>query len=198
MIVRRDKLGLDAVNAPSDLDIAWAAGIYEGEGSCVSSGSDSFTVSIAQKDPELLYRLRDFFGGSVKLYCVGKDGRFPIFHWRVCGDRGRVFLAAIYPFLTSRRKAQIATTTAKRFLDYVGCAQGNSAPSETTTILWERMNNYTALHRRRAFETRNEYQRDLYQKRKANLEFMEKRRANVRAWRRKQKSNDFEKVVAIS
>ena len=62
MNIRRDKPGLDATKAPTALDVAWAAGIYEGEGSCVAGGTKgkSFSVTVTQKDPELLYRCETF------------------------------------------------------------------------------------------------------------------------------------------
>lgn len=120
-IVKKDRSGLDPVLTPTCRDIAWAAGVFEGEGSCVASGTNrtSFTADVSQKDPELLYRLRDLFGGSVKLYNVGNERRFLCHMWRICGDKARVFIGAVYPYLTARRKAQIESTPAWKFLSMV-------------------------------------------------------------------------------
>jgi hypothetical protein len=111
---------LDAVATPTDADVAFFAGFFEGEGSCGKlSGSRALSVDVRQKDPEMLYRMRDLWGGSVKFSAV-RDGKpsptfqgyeswkNPIFSWRLSGDRARNFLSQIYPFLSSRRQAQVA------------------------------------------------------------------------------------------
>ena len=81
---------------PSHIDIVWAAGVYEGEGSCSLEGS----VSVPQKDPWLVIKLRDFFGGK-----VSHDGL--IWHWYASGERARTFLESIYQYLSPRRKERI-------------------------------------------------------------------------------------------
>ena len=58
---------------PTTLDIAWAAGIHEGEGWCgrtsanrkTGKTSTTETINIAQKDHWLLFRLKALFGGSI-------------------------------------------------------------------------------------------------------------------------------------
>lgn len=117
MYTKKGKAHLEPTIRPTSLDIAWAAGFYEGEGSCSQVGrkQQGFHASICQKDAESIVRLRDFFGGSIKLYNVGKDRRFPIYKWSVCGNRGRIFLLAIYEYLTSRRKVQVEATSYNLF-----------------------------------------------------------------------------------
>ena len=156
-IVRKDKAGLDPTKSPTPIDIAWAAGIFEGEGSCNAGGHNkrSFSATVSQKDPELLYRLRDLFGGGVRQYHVGDQGRFEVYHWTCCGDRGRVFLAAIYPFLTARRKAQIDATRVREFLDRVAdliMLPANAEPCPIYMKLWTRLEEYVAEQREKARE----------------------------------------------
>ena len=96
-IVKKDRKGMDAVRRPTAIEVAWAAGIYEGEGSCVanhnSKGYESFVVSVNQNDPELLYRMREMFGGSIILCNRKFNGKpRPIYHWKICGDRARTFI----------------------------------------------------------------------------------------------------------
>lgn len=109
---RPNKPELDATKVPTEIDIAWAAGIYEGEGHCrlCGHGKRSFAAAVVQKDPELLYRLRDWFGGS-----VNSNGAWCNV-WDICGDRARVFIALIYKFMTARRKMQIDETNCLDFL----------------------------------------------------------------------------------
>ncbi len=93
----RDKR-IEATEIPTTVDIAWAAGIYEGEGNV----SDR-VLQVTQKDTWLLYRLSALFGGSVR-------PRFepnPCYHWSVSGSRKRDFAAIIYDHLSPRRQAQI-------------------------------------------------------------------------------------------
>lgn len=105
---------LNATKKPTAIDIAWAAGVYEGEGSIrlCGRGKRSLAGSIPQKDPEILYRLRDLFGGSVN----PPSGANPCFHWDVCGDRARLFVAQIYYLLSDRRKSQAKSANALDFL----------------------------------------------------------------------------------
>lgn len=128
-VVKRDRQGLEPTRKPTAIEIAWAAGIYEGEGSCLIGGgtgeSKSFAAQVSQKGPELLYRLREMFGGSVKEVANNRSSRIVpnppvdrvINHWRVCGDKARLFFACIYPFLTARRKQQIDASTVSMFLE---------------------------------------------------------------------------------
>ena len=190
MGIRMDKLGLDATFEPDDLDIAWAAGIYEGEGSCVigGHGGGSFAVAVAQKDPELLYRIRGMFGGSIRYYKI-ECGRYEIYKWVVCGNRARVFLFLIYPYLTARRQEQIKATHAMKFIDFSGEA---SLPARGTSqrlaFARDRLRTWIVTHRRRAFESRNEYLRNHYLTKKQDPVWMEARRSKQRARREKEKA----------
>jgi len=90
------KPGLEPTVKPSLLDIAWAAGVYEGEGTV-----NARNISIAQKDKWILIRLRSLFGGSVYDYgnvCSA---------WQVSGARARGFALTIFSFLSPRRRLQL-------------------------------------------------------------------------------------------
>ena len=106
---------LNPTRTATKLEIAWAAGIYEGEGTCCEKPttrkykgriyhSSADYLSVTQKDQEILYRLRDLFGGSVYEYIVNG---LPCSRWTIHGQRARNFAMAVYPWLSSRRKAQI-------------------------------------------------------------------------------------------
>lgn len=90
--------------SPTIRDIAWAAGIFEGEGSCRRDGPNGrgTHAEVGQKDPELLHRLRALFGGNVWSSST-KD-----YHvWHLGGARARAFLLTIYTELTQRRRRQV-------------------------------------------------------------------------------------------
>jgi hypothetical protein len=91
-------------------DIAWAAGIYEGEGSVQGPilnrerGRTTIKVAVAQKERWLLDRMKALFGGTVwhKPY---RDSIRGI--WYLTGPRGRGFVMTVYPYLSPRRREQI-------------------------------------------------------------------------------------------
>ena len=62
---------------------------------------------MGQKDPEILYRLRDLFGGGI--YTRSKTGanKIMLYAWMLNGKRAVAFLRTIYPYLSGRRRAQI-------------------------------------------------------------------------------------------
>jgi hypothetical protein len=92
-------------------DIAWAAGIYEGEGCCYRNGTrkdaSKECASVTQKDRWILDRLQAKFGGSIDW----SKSRGPIgngvFRWRLSGVRARGFLQTIFILLSPRRREQI-------------------------------------------------------------------------------------------
>jgi hypothetical protein len=85
------------------VDIAWAAGIYEGEGSIQIQGSKCLAVLIGQKDTWILERMEKLFGGI--MHNVTTTQR-EYYMWRLSGPRALGFLFTIYSFLSPRRKAQ--------------------------------------------------------------------------------------------
>lgn len=98
-----------AIAHPSKLDIAWAAGFYEGEGHVIKENSQ--IVGITQKKPWALERLRDLFGGRVTNQIAFKSGKNIGMDrarmWIVNGPRARGFLMTIYRFLSPRRQKRI-------------------------------------------------------------------------------------------
>lgn len=108
------KRGLEATESPTDLNVAWAAGVYEGEGWCAKPVS-SLGVYVGQKDRWLLERLTTLFGGSItsREFKPGHISQFPNrnyatqFIWHIHGGRAKRFLMAIYEFLSPRRQEQV-------------------------------------------------------------------------------------------
>lgn len=99
-----------ATKSPTVKEIAWAAGIYEGEGTSFRVGNKyGPAVHITQKDPWLLYKLEELFGGNVtaKMKSNAYGGKeFSIYRWQAYGPRAYGFLLTIYCFLSPRRKEQ--------------------------------------------------------------------------------------------
>lgn len=201
-VVHRNKTGFDATLKPTAIDIAWAAGIYEGEGSCVASGekaSDgsrrSFAVNVPQKDPEILYKLCGLFGGRISLFNVKSRTRFPIYHWVNCGDRARAFLTAIYPFLTAKRKAQINATRVSIFLEEAQeflVLPVVDVPCQRYEAICATVQNFTGVRRAAADKKRYEYLKNYYQQ----PDYKEKNRLKKYESRKLKKEQSL-KVVEI-
>jgi hypothetical protein len=192
---RIDKEGLEAIRFATDFEVARAAGIYEGDGCCVINGHGkrSFTVSVSQKDPELLYRLRDLFGGMVKEYPndrgtnVSKGRAITIYAWRVHGNRGRVFLTAIYPYLTARRKAKIDSLACLTgFMSFVG-----SLPhQDIIPFIHDRLAEWMSSRRISAKAADRQHRKEYYERKKlSDPTFMERRRQMTTSWRQRRKSD---------
>ena len=89
----------------STQDIVFAAGFYEGDGSCSKQPGNSMRMGASQKDREILDWLRDRFGGGV--YPRRKNDVNSLFQWIISGARARGFAQSIYGLLSTRRKKQL-------------------------------------------------------------------------------------------
>jgi len=99
---------------PTVLDIAWAAGVYEGEGyvniskagnKLKKDGSEykRIQVSVVQKEPWLIDRLLQLFGGHKYLRIQEAQ---PLYSWICSGSRASGFLMTIYKFLSPWKQIQ--------------------------------------------------------------------------------------------
>jgi hypothetical protein len=115
---KRKSRYVDPTRQPSDVDIAWIAGLYEGEGTCWDTGKGQITCGIYQKDPEILYWCLEMFGGSISQMRHRTPDKVCNV-WNLNGDNARVFLQVIYPFMSARRKVQIDRTSFRKFTGVV-------------------------------------------------------------------------------
>ena len=95
---------LAATSLPTALDIAWAAGIFEGEGS--GGGGTQVQVGQRKENTWLLQRLRDLFGGSIRFKHAPEWGG-EVWAWCVSGGRARWFIAAVLSFLSPFKRWQL-------------------------------------------------------------------------------------------
>ena len=93
---------------PVARDLYWGGGIWEGEGSTQRAGFKgnvgTESVSVPQKDPWILERLRSLFGGSVARQ---KKPNQVLYRWIITGARARGFLMSIYGIVSPRRQEEI-------------------------------------------------------------------------------------------
>lgn len=95
---------------PSIKDLAYAAGIIDGEG-CICIGCSltrrktpvySFVVEVQMSDREAIDWLHKTFGGS--LYEYLKFGRRKVYRWQVGTNNAKRFLMTVIPYLKVKQK----------------------------------------------------------------------------------------------
>ena len=96
-----------ATVSPSIMDVAWAAGFLEGEGSFFAQAGKWAQVSATQVQREPLDRLASFFGGRVWERKSRRVSWQPTHWWRICGPRARGVSMTVYPLMSPRRQGQI-------------------------------------------------------------------------------------------
>jgi hypothetical protein len=106
-----------ATEHPTLLDLAWAAGFFEGEASFSRTspnraGGSSERIMVRQMNREPLERLQRLFGGRIsiitpKTTTIANYTPRPINSWEVSASLARGLLMTIYPFMSSARSKQI-------------------------------------------------------------------------------------------
>ena len=99
---------IPASRKPTIIDIGWAAGFLEGEGTFNVNhgallGSASSKVSATQKQREPLERLQALFGGSIVVF------KAKYWRWTVYGSRARGVMFTMFSLLSPRRREQVKT-----------------------------------------------------------------------------------------
>lgn len=92
------------------IDIAWAAGIIEGEGTFSIGKDRTKSVIVRMTDKDVVLRLRSIFGGNFTgphVY-LSAPGRKPLYRWSVSRREEVVeLLRAILPHMGERRTKRI-------------------------------------------------------------------------------------------
>jgi len=90
-------------------DIAWLAGILEGEGCFVTPTRTrrSESVQITQKEPWILHRISSLVGGKVKIHRQSNGSSY--FRWNAFGSLARGISMTVFAFMSPHRKEQIGS-----------------------------------------------------------------------------------------
>lgn len=98
-------------------NLAWAAGLFEGEGSCHigRTAHRQPCVSLGMTDQDVVARFVDIVGvGHVRSYPSRSENRKGVFRWSVQGaDEVSAVLSAILPWLGVRRRARALEVLAR-------------------------------------------------------------------------------------
>lgn len=92
----------------NEIDVAWAAGVFEGEGSFNfdSRTGQSSGVRIQMTDLDVLEKMQSLFGGTIGTAYEAKGNWKKCYYWYLGSISADNFVKEIYPYLMSRRKAR--------------------------------------------------------------------------------------------
>ncbi len=126
----------------TDIEIAWAAGLFEGEGCIVLRAKRAAELTVGMTDRDVIDRFHRVVGaGYVLTESRTKDGHKTLHRW-MCGKSAdvRAVLAAFLPYFGARR-AEKATEVLARLVDNPGsrshrqhCIHGHEFTAENTYL----------------------------------------------------------------
>ena len=96
----------EAVLSPTPQDIAYLAGFLEGDG-YFSRNRTTHIVNAQQKDPWILQKLQQLFGGSLGQIHRQGVNKATYYRWAVSGARARGVMMTVYKFMSPYRQNQI-------------------------------------------------------------------------------------------
>ena len=103
----------------SKIDLAWVAGILDGEGYVGAYKMGNFTrlkVAVTNTDPKMILKLYDMFGGN--LYAFPPSPRKQVYSWSVQDSHATKVIAQVFPYLVTKAdQARIALKFADTYVD---------------------------------------------------------------------------------
>lgn len=93
------------------IDVAWAAGFLEGEGSFGYSGTARVSAAQVQKEP--IDRLVSLFGGRTYLRETRGFSTLPIWVWQLDARKSIQVMMTLYALMSPKRRDEIERALAK-------------------------------------------------------------------------------------
>jgi len=92
-------------------DLAWAAGLFEGEGSWSpirrDSGNPRLTAQLGMTDLDTVDRFEAIAGRGVRSIIKANRAK-PLYHWRIAGyEHVQALAAMLWPWLSQRRRGRV-------------------------------------------------------------------------------------------
>jgi hypothetical protein len=95
---------IDSCLVVSETDIAWAAGLLEGEGSFLKKTKrKTILISCQMTDLDVLQRLKTIFGGSIYNTTKAKPHHKDAWSWCIFGTNAARVMELIKPYMLARR-----------------------------------------------------------------------------------------------
>ena len=88
-------------------EIAWVAGLLEGEGSFLFTKSNCLKVQCAMTDLDVLEKLQEYAGGRMASASRSEDHWKPSWVWWISGEQAGELMRLVQPYMLSRRSAKI-------------------------------------------------------------------------------------------
>ena len=116
----------------ADTELAYAAGLFDGEGSISlvrqkNNRSHSPQVAVASNDCEVLLWLQKRFGGSIVTKQPRKSTQSVSYDWRLTDRRALAFLQMVRPYLVIQRKIRRVDLLLN---EYIACTPRNGRYTE--------------------------------------------------------------------
>jgi hypothetical protein len=118
-----------------ETELAWLAGFVDGEG-CVRIARDKnkagrstpytyyLSVQISQKDPTVLRRIKETWGGT--MWCKNPERNGGVWNYHIKARKAQALLEAILPHLVLKREqAEMALAFQERRLSHPGPVQSD-------------------------------------------------------------------------
>jgi hypothetical protein len=128
----------------TDWQIAWAAGLFEGEGSWIVTRGKSAQAYLGMRDRDAVERFMEIVGmGSIKVQRRAHENHSDMYYWRVTNVREvRRLIDMFYPYLCERRrtKADDIRTATEGFGAFgrskyaTHCSRGHEFTPENTYV----------------------------------------------------------------
>ena len=87
---------------PTKEQLAYIAGYIDGEGCIRIEKNNALRVEIDNTYPAVLFKIRDFFGGTVRLKSSSKGKWRSVWNYNACGLTAKTLLEALLPFLEEK------------------------------------------------------------------------------------------------
>lgn len=92
------------MNELKESEIAWLAGIYEGEGTCTITSGRAIRVEVVMTDEDIVRRICYLTGcGTVRTLSQRGENYKPSYRWSIGSMDAVNFLTAVLPWLGQRR-----------------------------------------------------------------------------------------------
>lgn len=93
------------MNDLTDVQVAYLAGIYEGEGSCAITAGRAIRVEIVMTDQDVVHNICNITGlASVRIVAPRGENYKTPYRWSIGSADAVAFLEAIMPWLGARRQ----------------------------------------------------------------------------------------------
>lgn len=97
-------MNVASIEIPTDLDYAWFAGIFDGEGTFSFHRGVAKSIAVQMTDQDVIERIHRLFGGSICVSTPNNPKYKPTWRWSLYRGTATRLIIAMYPLLCARRQ----------------------------------------------------------------------------------------------